>query len=191
VAGTAQPKPNVRKILYVISSTKKPPTNRWEHRYLGEERFPETLSGLEIEHFLKMTGRTLNPVELIPPQILDHLGRQVDCVAPRIGSIQAFYRRRHRTLCEHHATALRLERCALPQYLPRRLEARGSLLFGYQLRNKHFRAPNAQQVIDRFPYVPGQPPTYPLIVQNYYLCIRRHEQQTPASMSNRTKRSSG
>jgi len=119
------------------SSTKKPPTNRWEHRYLGEERFPETLSGLEIEHFftldedelasvrerrgplnrlalalqigfLKMTGRTLNSVELIPPQILDHLGRQVDCVAPRIASIRAFYRRRHRTLFEHHATALRL-----------------------------------------------------------------------------------
>jgi hypothetical protein len=87
-----------------VSPTKKPPINRWEHRYLGEDRFPETLSALEIEHFftldedelapvrerrgpfnrlalalqigfLKMTGRTLNSVELIPPQILDHLGR--------------------------------------------------------------------------------------------------------------------
>jgi Domain of unknown function (DUF4158) len=58
--------------------------------------------------FLKMTGRTLNSVELIPPQILDHLGRQVDCAAPRIASIRAFYRRRHRTLFEHHASALRL-----------------------------------------------------------------------------------
>ena len=119
------------------SPTKKPLINRWEHRYLGEERLPETLSALEIEHFftldedelpsvrerrgplnrlalalqigfLKMTGRTLNSVELIPPQILDHLGRQVDCVAPRIASIRAFYRRRRRTLFEHHATALRL-----------------------------------------------------------------------------------
>ncbi|MGH7058155.1 MAG: hypothetical protein ACREFZ_09805, partial [Acetobacteraceae bacterium] len=51
---------------------------------------------------------TLNSVELIPPQILDHLGRQVDCVAPRIASMRAFYRRRRRTLFEHHATALRL-----------------------------------------------------------------------------------
>ena len=121
----------------VASPTKKTPINQWEHRYLGEERFPETLSALEIEHFftldedelvsvrerrghlnrlalalqigfLKMTGRTLNSVELIPPQILDHLGRQVDCVAPRIASIRAFYRRRRRTLFEHHTTALRL-----------------------------------------------------------------------------------
>ena len=119
------------------SPTKKPPINRWEHRYLGEERFPEALSALEIEHFftldedelvsvrerrgplnrlalalqigfLKMTGRTLNSVELIPPQILDHLGRQVDCAAPRLASIRAFYRRRHRTLFEHHASAFRL-----------------------------------------------------------------------------------
>jgi hypothetical protein len=121
----------------VANPTKAPPINRWEHRYLGEERFPETLSALEIEHFftldedeltsvrerrgpwnrlalalqigfLKLTGRTLNSVELIPPQILDHLGRQVDCPAPRIASIRAFYRRRPRTLFEHHAAALRL-----------------------------------------------------------------------------------
>jgi hypothetical protein len=111
--------------------------NRWERRYLGEERFPKTLSTLEIEHFftldehelasvrerrgplnrlalalqiglLKMTGRTLNSVELVPPEILDHLGRQLDCVPPQIASIRAFYRRRHRTLFEHHASALRL-----------------------------------------------------------------------------------
>ena len=29
------------------SPTKKPPINRWDHRYLGEERLPETLSALE------------------------------------------------------------------------------------------------------------------------------------------------
>ena len=57
---------------------------------------------------LKMTGATLNSVELIPPEILDHLGRQLDCVPPRIASIRAFYRRRRRTLFEHHAAALRL-----------------------------------------------------------------------------------
>jgi len=55
-----------------------------------------------------MTGGTLNSVELIPPAILDHLGRQLDCVPPRIASLRAFYRRRRRTLFEHHASALRL-----------------------------------------------------------------------------------
>jgi hypothetical protein len=77
---------------------KKAPLSRWEHRYLGQELFPETLSALEIEHFftldeqeltrvrerrgplnrlalalhigfLKMTGNTLNSVERIPPEI--------------------------------------------------------------------------------------------------------------------------
>src|SRR5512134_662319 len=103
----------------------------------GLHRFPEMLSALEIEHFftldqgelasvrerrgplnrlalalqvgfLKMTGRTLNSVELIPPAILDHLGRHLDCVPPRIASVRAFYRRRRRTLFEHHEAALRL-----------------------------------------------------------------------------------
>jgi Domain of unknown function (DUF4158) len=125
----------------LASPIKNAPINRWEHRYLGEDRFPETLSGLEIEHFftldeselasirerrgplnrlalalqvgfLKMTGGTLNSVELIRPEILDHLGRQLDCVPPRIASIRAFYRRRRRTLFEHHASALRLLECS-------------------------------------------------------------------------------
>ncbi len=116
---------------------KKVPLSRWEHRYLGEELFPETLSALEIEHFftldepelalvrerrgplnrlalalhvgfLKMTGNTLNSVERIPAAILDRLGRQLDCMPPRIATIRAFYRRRRRTLFEHHAAALRL-----------------------------------------------------------------------------------
>ena len=118
----------------LASPIKKAPINQWEHRYLGEERFPETLSALEIEHFftldeselasirerrgplnrlalalhvgfLKMTGGTLNSAELIPPEILDRLGRQLDCVPPWIASIRAFYHRRHRTLFDHHAAA--------------------------------------------------------------------------------------
>jgi hypothetical protein len=69
--------------------------SQWEHRYLGQERFPDALSTMEIEHFfslsedelaavrrrrtvlnrlalalqigfLKMTGGTLNSVEIIP-----------------------------------------------------------------------------------------------------------------------------
>jgi len=107
------------------------PLNRWEHRYLDDERFPEALSALEVEHFftldeqelarvrerrgplnrmalalqvgfLKMTGNTLNSVERIPAAILAHLGQQLDCVPPRIASIRAFYGRRRRTLFEHH-----------------------------------------------------------------------------------------
>src|SRR5512134_522562 len=87
--------------------------SRWDHRYLGHERFPETLSTLEIEHFftlsenelalvrerrrslnrlalalqigfLKMTGGTLNSVEIIPAAVLDHLGHQLACPPPRI-----------------------------------------------------------------------------------------------------------
>ena len=113
------------------------PLRRWEYRYLGEERFPDGLSALEIEHFftldeqelvkvrerrsplnrialapqagfLKMTGNTLNSVERIPADILAHLGRQLDCEPPRIASIRAFYARRRRTLFERHASALRL-----------------------------------------------------------------------------------
>lgn len=137
----------------VTSPTKQAPAHRWEHRYLGEERFPETLSALEIAHFftldagelasvrqrrgalnrlafalqigfLKMTGRTLNSVELVPPGVLDHLGRQLDCVPPRIASIRSFYRWRRRTLFEHHATALRLlERSELTPHAERGLVA--------------------------------------------------------------------
>jgi len=127
----------IAAIPYFVASPTKAPLRRWEHRYLGEERFPETLSALEIEHFftldeqelarvrerrgslnrmalalqvgfLKMTGNTLNSVERIPVAILDHLGWQLDCVPPRIASIRAFYGRRRRTLFEHHASALRL-----------------------------------------------------------------------------------
>ena len=79
---------------------------RWDHRYLGEERFPATLSALEIEHFfmlegteltevrrrrgrlnrlavapqigfIKMTGTPLNSVQPIPVTVLDHVGRQL------------------------------------------------------------------------------------------------------------------
>lgn len=108
--------------------------SRWEHRYLGQERFPDALSALEVEHFftlgedelaavrrrrtalnrlalalqigfLKLTGGTLNSVEIIPAGVLEHLGRQLGCAPPRIASIRALYRRR-RTLFDHQAAAL-------------------------------------------------------------------------------------
>ncbi|MGH7088524.1 MAG: DUF4158 domain-containing protein [Stellaceae bacterium] len=108
--------------------------NRWEHRYLGQARFPDALPVMEVEHFftwgengfaavrcrrtalnqlalalqisfLKLTGGTLNSVEIIPAGVLEHLGRQLGCAPPRIASIRALYRRR-RTLFDHQAAAL-------------------------------------------------------------------------------------
>jgi len=92
---------------------------------IRERRGPLNRLALALQvGFLKMTGGTLNSVELIPPEILDHLGRQLDCVTPRIASIRAFYRRRHRTLFEHHASALRLlERSELTPHAERGLVA--------------------------------------------------------------------
>ena len=88
---------------------------RWEQRYWGHAGFPETLTALELQRFftptaeelplviqrrseanriafalqlgyLKMTGRSLNSVDLVPPAILTHLGEVMGCAAPRIAS---------------------------------------------------------------------------------------------------------
>lgn len=109
---------------------------RWEQRYFGHDGFPQGLSPLEVQRFftptpqeqpvigqrrtatnriafalqigfLKMTGRLLNSVELVPPAVLAHLGQVVGCEPPRIASIRAFYRRR-RTLFDHQSAARRL-----------------------------------------------------------------------------------
>ena len=127
--------------------------SRWEHRYLGRERFPDALSAMEIEHFftlgeeeyaavrrrrrvlnrlalalqigfLKMAGRTLNSVEIIPPGVLEHLGRQLGCAPPRLASIRALYRRR-RTLFDHQAAAL----TALGRTEPSEHAARGLVAY--------------------------------------------------------------
>ena len=116
--------------------------SRWDQHYLGRENFPEALSALEVQRFftptpeekqivlqrrsptnrigfalqigfLKMTGRSLNSVELVPPDVLSHLGRVIECEPPRIASIRAFYRRR-RTLFEHQAAARALFEKLLP-----------------------------------------------------------------------------
>jgi TnpA family transposase len=109
---------------------------RWEQRYWGRDGFPETLTALELQRFftptteemtvvtqrrsetnriafalqlgyLKMTGRSLNSVDLVPVAILAHLGEVIGCAAPRIASIRALYRRR-RTLFDHQAEAQKL-----------------------------------------------------------------------------------
>jgi TnpA family transposase len=109
---------------------------RWNQQYLGLNRFPEALSALEIDQyftpsaeelvailqrrsdvnaialglqlgFLKLTGRLLNSVEIVPSAILIHLGVVIGCAVPQIASIRALYRRR-RTLYDHQIYARNL-----------------------------------------------------------------------------------
>lgn len=108
--------------------------SNWERQYLGLERFPKVLTAVEVEQFftltdeeitqlrarrselnslalalqigfLKMTGRSLNSVEIVPVAVLEYLGHQLKCTPPHIASIRAFYRRR-RTLFDHQAAAM-------------------------------------------------------------------------------------
>jgi Domain of unknown function (DUF4158) len=127
--------------------------SRWEHRYLGRERFSGALSVIEIEHFftlredeltvvrrrrsvlnrlalalqigfLKMTGGTLNSVEIIPPGVLEHIRRELGWVPPRLASIRALYRRRL-TLYDHQVAALAaLGRTKPSEHAERSLETR-------------------------------------------------------------------
>lgn len=108
----------------------------WSRQYLGQQKFPEGLSAFEIEQFftpsaeqlvavlqrrtdanriafalqigfLKLTGRLLNSVEIVPSAILTHVSVVVGCFAPQIASIRALYRRR-RTLYDHQVDARNL-----------------------------------------------------------------------------------
>lgn len=105
-----------------------------DHRaYLGREGFLQGLGASEVAQFfslsedelhavrthrralnrlgvalqigyLRLTGTALNSFEIIPPQVLAHLGGELGVEVPRLTSIRALYRRR-RTLFEHHAAA--------------------------------------------------------------------------------------
>lgn len=110
--------------------------SRWDQRYLGFERFPDALSLHEIQRyftptaeeitviherrsntnrigfalqlgFLKMAGRPLNKIEIVPRPVLEHLGVAIGRPAPHIATLRALYRRR-RTLFEHQAAAQQL-----------------------------------------------------------------------------------
>jgi hypothetical protein len=101
-------------------------------QYLGFERLPGNLEAIEIEHFFtlssdeleivtqrrrplnrlgvalqigyfRLTGLPMNAVEMIAPEILAHVGRQLEIAPPRLASIRALYRRR--TLFEHQSVA--------------------------------------------------------------------------------------
>jgi uncharacterized protein DUF4158 len=74
--------------------------------------------------FLKMTGGTLNSLEITPPGVLEHLGRQLGCAPQGLASIRALYLRR-RTLFDHQAAAL----TALGRTEPSEHAARGFVAY--------------------------------------------------------------
>lgn len=108
---------------------------RWQHQYLGIESVPRNIGPLEFNAFfafsprvlkaikslrgphlrlgaalqlgfLRMTGRTLDAVDLVPTSLLKYLGAQLDIPTPDIASLRAIYRKRIRTLYTHQAWAL-------------------------------------------------------------------------------------
>jgi hypothetical protein len=102
---------------------------RWQFPFLGLSQFPSELSCFEIEQFftlsqkeynavrsrrrplnrlgvalqigyLRMTGRTLNSVRVLPKAVLQHIGSQLNIDVPTLASIRALYKRK-RTLYDH------------------------------------------------------------------------------------------
>ena len=72
-----------------------------ERRVIEERRGPALKIALALEiGFLRMTGRLLEAVRMVPPALWRHLGKQFDVVAPDLASLRAMYRHR-RTLFEH------------------------------------------------------------------------------------------
>jgi TnpA family transposase len=102
---------------------------RWQFPFLGLSQFPAELSSFEVEQFftlspkeyeavstrrrplnrlgvalqmgfLRMTGRTLNSVRMLPQSVLQHIGNQLNIDVPTLASIRALYKRK-RTLYDH------------------------------------------------------------------------------------------
>ncbi len=108
--------------------------HRWQHQCLGSTTLPHRLSELELSAFftfseseiaqirsrykpnlriaaaiqlgfLKMTGRSLDALGVIPRELLRHIGARLELPAPKIASLRSIYRRR-KTLFEHQAWAM-------------------------------------------------------------------------------------
>ena len=76
-----------------------------ERRVIEERRGPALKIALALQiGFLRMTGRLLEAVRMVPPALWQHLGTQFDVAAPDLASLRAMYRRR-RTLFEHQELA--------------------------------------------------------------------------------------
>ncbi|MHB8714488.1 MAG: DUF4158 domain-containing protein, partial [Sulfuricaulis sp.] len=110
---------------------------RWHIPFLGLAEIPRRLTDFEIERFFTLTeaeireladprktpllqvaaaiqigfvrlsGRTLSRVKMVPTQVLDHIGRQLKVTAPSIASLRTLYRKRERTLWDHQAWAIK------------------------------------------------------------------------------------
>ena len=108
--------------------------NDWQSTYLGRGALPRDLSGFEIEAFftyceperrvidderrspslklalalqigfLRMTGRLLEALRVVPQALWRHLGTQFGIEARELASLRTMYRRR-RTLFEHQDLA--------------------------------------------------------------------------------------
>ena len=76
-----------------------------ERRIIEERRRPVLKLALALQiGFLRMSGRLLEAVRIVPPSLWRHLGEQFDVAAPDLASLRSMYHRR-RTLFEHQELA--------------------------------------------------------------------------------------
>jgi len=76
-----------------------------EARIIKERRRPELKLGLALQiGFLRMSGRLLDAVRMVPPLLWLHLGARFGVAAPDLASLRAMYRRAP-TLIEHQQLA--------------------------------------------------------------------------------------
>src|SRR5450631_411898 len=108
--------------------------NPWQATFFGLKQIPRELTAFEIEAFftftaaerqvieqrrrpalklglalqigsLRMSGRVLDAVRIVPAVLWCHLGEQFNVAAPDLASLRAMYRRRGNTLFEHQQLA--------------------------------------------------------------------------------------
>lgn len=115
----------------------------WHEPHLGLAEFPKNLNDWEIEYFftfktqelealktrykpllrvaaaiqlgfLKMTGRGIEAIHVVPRKLLSHIGDQLGELAPTIASIRSLYSRRGRTLHDHRRWAVEFLKLSEP-----------------------------------------------------------------------------
>ena len=76
-----------------------------ERATIETRRRPELQLGLALQiGFLRMSGRLLDALRMVPPALWRHLGAQFSITPPELASLRALYRRAQ-TLREHHQIA--------------------------------------------------------------------------------------
>ena len=76
-----------------------------ECRVIEERRRPELKLALALQiGFVRMSGRLLEAVRIVPPLLWKHLGARFNVTAPDLASLRAMYRRAP-TLIEHQQLA--------------------------------------------------------------------------------------